>query len=187
MKVSRPQSLILRLSVVLGLVVCAVSPAVAQFDISSYLPPGVSVANVTPEQFSQAVFNAARENPSQAPQIAAMSFESVIQAGRFTQMGGKQDVDPDGSSGDPTVQEWADMASDAAKRAAPNMAPQIDAAMAPAVASAQAAVASGAISPAGSTSGTSGDGGGGGPGGGAPPVPGGFGGGGGSSTSSAGY
>jgi hypothetical protein len=160
--------------------------AFAQFDITPYYPSGVNSANVTPDQFTDAVFKAARENPSQAAEIASLSFESIVQAGRFTQLGGKQDTDPDGSQGDPTVEEWANLASDAAKRAAPDMAPQIDAAMASAVSSIQSAIASGAITPAGTDGGGATDGGG--SGGGGPvapaPIPGGGGGGGGSSTSS---
>lgn len=161
------------------------SPAFAQFDIASYFPPGVTTSNVTPEQFSQAVFDAVRENPEKAAEIASMSFESVVKAGRFTETGGKQGADPDGSRGDPTVEEWANMATEAATRAAPAMASQIASAMGSALSTTQAAVASGAITPAGATTDGSGGTGTGGGGGGGAPVPPPFGGGGGGGTSTA--
>ncbi len=180
------QLAVFRSCAIIALCFLSAPTAFAQFDITPYYPSGVNSSNVTPDQFVDAVFNAARENPSQAAEIASLSFESVVQAGRFTQLGGKQDTDPDGSQGDPTVEEWANLASDAAKRAAPDMAPQIDSAMASAVSSTQAAIASGAITPAGTDGGGTTDGGSSGSDGGggvaAPPPS--FGGGGGSSTSS---
>ena len=165
--------------------------SLAQFNIASYFPPGVTINNVTPDQFSEAVFSAVRENPANAAEIAAMSFESVVQAGRYNQAGGKQGADPDGGTSDPTVEEWSDVVSEAATRAAPEMASQINQAVGTALTSTQTAIASGALpsdpggtptTPSGdSGTGGGGDGGGGGGGPVAPaPIPGG---GGGSSTS----
>ena len=160
----------------------ALLPAVlhAQYDLSGFLPPGVSVANATPQQITEAVLAAAKQNPDAAADIASGSFQSVFDAGRYTlaaNQDGKQTADPDGSSGDPTLEDWAQMIGDAAKQANPAMAPQIDSAMASALSAAQTSVATG---------GGGGDGGGGG-GGGGPPTPIGFpgGGGGGGGTSSA--
>jgi len=154
-------------------------PAVlhAQYDLSGFLPPGVSVNNATPQQITEAVLAAAKQNPDAAADIASGSFQSVFDAGRYTLPGaqdGKQSADPDGSSSDPTLEEWAQMIGDAAKQANPAMAPQIDSAMASALSAAQTSVATGG----------GGDGGGGG-GGGGPPIPIGFGGGGGGGSAPA--
>lgn len=163
---------------------CCFSPTLlqAQYDLSGFLPPGVSLGNATPQQITEAVLAAAKQNPDAAADIATGSFQSVFDAGRYTLPGaqdGKQATDPDGSVGDPSLEEWAQMIGDAAKQANPAMAPQIDAAMGSALAAAQTAVASGA------TGGGGGDGGGG-SGGSGPPAPMGFGGGGGGGTSSTG-
>ena len=130
---------ILGLSAVLG------SSALAQFNIASYFPPGATIGNITPDQFSEAVFNAVRENPANAAEIAAMSFESVIQAGRYNQTGGKQGADPDGGTSDPTVEEWSSVVTEAATRAAPEMASQINQAVGTALTSTQTAIASGTL------------------------------------------
>lgn len=167
-----------RLLFILGLSAVLGNSALAQFNIASYFPPGVTVGNVTPDQFSEAVFNAVRENPANAAEIAAMSFESVIQAGRYNQTGGKQGADPDGGTSDPTVEEWSDVVTEAATRAAPEMASQINQAVGTALTSTQTAIATGTLpsDPGGTPttppgdSGTGGDGGGGGPGGGPPPI-----------------
>jgi len=134
-----------RLLFIVGLSAVLCNSALAQFNIASYFPPGVTINNVTPDQFSEAVFNAARENPANAPEIAAMSFESVIQAGRYNQTGGKQDTDPDGGTSDPTVEEWSSLVTDAATRAAPEMANQISQAVGTALASTQTAIANGTL------------------------------------------
>jgi len=134
-----------RLLFIVGLSAVLCNSALAQFSIASYFPPGVTINNVTPDQFSEAVFNAARENPANAPEIAAMSFESVIQAGRYNQTGGKQDTDPDGGTSDPTVEEWSNLVTDAATRAAPEMANQISQAVGTALTSTQTAIANGTL------------------------------------------
>lgn len=103
--------------------------ALPDFDISRYFPPGVTANDITPEQYAEAVYQAVLENPDQAAEIAAASFQSVIAAGRYTERGGKQDVDPDGTRSDPSPQEWSDAISNAAKRGAPQFASQIDTAM----------------------------------------------------------
>jgi hypothetical protein len=110
----------------------SVSPS--GFDISRYFPQGVSVGDITPEQYAEAVYAAVLENPDRAAEIASASFQSVVAAGRYTQRGGKQDVDPDGSQSDPSADEWGSAIGDAAKRAAPEMSQQIDSALGPLVA-----------------------------------------------------
>jgi hypothetical protein len=140
-------------------------------------PPGVDWNNATPDQIADAVFNAVKSNPDAAPEIAVAGLESAAGTGRWVQTAaqdGKQSVDPDGSAGDPGIEDIANVISDAASRANPAMAPQINSAVANAVSS---------LPPGGS--GSSGGGGEGGGGGGpvAPaPIPGGGGGGGGGST-----
>jgi len=179
----RPSAALRWLAVVLF---SALMPAVvhAQYDLSGFLPPGVSVSNATPQQITEAVLAAAKQNPDAAADIASGSFQSVFDAGRYrlaADQDGKQTADPDGSSSDPTLEEWSQMIGDAAKQANPAMAPQIDSAMASALSAAQTAVASGSTGTGGGDSG-------GGSGGGGPPTPAGFpgggGGGGGSSPAS---
>jgi hypothetical protein len=142
-------------------------------------PPGVDWNNATPDQIADAVFNAVKSNPDAAPEIAVAGLESAAGTGRWVRTAdqdGKTNVDPDGSAGDPGIEDIANVISDAASRANPAMAPQIQSAVANAVSS---------LPPAGSGSSGGGDGGGGGGGPVAPaPIPGGGGGGGGSSTSS---
>lgn len=159
--------------------------ALAQFNLSPFLPSGVSMDTATPQQINQAVLAAVQQNPDAAAEIAASSFQSVFEAGRYTLPGSqdsKQTVDPDGGSSDPTLEEWAQSIADAAKQGNPALAPQIDSAVASVLTAAQTAVAAG----------TAGGSEGGGDGGGstttatAPPPPGGFGGGGGTSTASTG-
>lgn len=142
-------------------------------------PPGVDWNNATPDQIADAVYNAVKSNPDAAPEIAVAGLQSAAGTGRWVQTAtqdGKQSVDPDGSAGDPGIEDIANVISDAASRANPAMAPQINSAIANSLSS---------LPPAGSGSSGGGDGGGG--GGGGPlapaPIPGG-GGGGGSSTSS---
>jgi hypothetical protein len=154
----------------------APSRAFAQFDLSGFLPSGVSMGTATPQQINEAVLAAARQNPDQAADIAAGSFQSVFQAGRYTLPGSldnKQTSDPNGGSTDPSLEDWAQSISDAAKQANPALAPQIDSAVASALTSAQTAIAAGGGSSGGGSTAT------------APPPPGGFGGGGGTSTSPA--
>jgi hypothetical protein len=143
-------------------------------------PPGVDWNNATPDQIADAVFNAVKSNPNAAPEIAAAGVGLAAQTGRWARTAdqdGKTNVDPDGSAGDPGIEDIANVISDAASRANPAMAPQIQSAVANAVSS---------LPPAGSGSSGGGDGGGG--GGGGPvapaPIPGGGGGGGGSTTPS---
>jgi hypothetical protein len=142
-------------------------------------PPGVDWNNATPDQIADAVFNAVKSNPDAAPEIAVAGLESAAGTGRWVNTAsqdGKQSVDPDGSAGDPGIEDIANVISDAASRANPAMAPQIQSAVANAVSS---------LPPAGSGSSGGGDGGGGGGGPVAPaPIPGGGGGGGGGSSSS---
>jgi hypothetical protein len=147
----------IRSRVLCAAVVAAISLAplqvFAQFDLSPFLPSGVSMNNATPQQINQAVLAAAQQNPDAAAEIASGSFQSVFDVGRYTLPGsqvGKQDADPDGGSSDPTLEEWAQSISDAAKQGNPALAPQIDSAVASALTAAQQAVAS---STAGSTSG----------------------------------
>jgi hypothetical protein len=142
-------------------------------------PPGVDWNNATPDQIADAVFNAVKSNPDAAPEIAVAGLESAAGTGRWVRTAdqdGKTNVDPDGSAGDPGIEDIANVISDAASRANPAMAPQIQSAVANAVSS---------LPPAGSGSSGGGDGGGGGGGPVAPaPIPGGGGGGGGGSSTS---
>jgi hypothetical protein len=168
------------LALVLGLM--PVFNAQAQESSPKFaFPPGVDWNNATPDQIADAVFNAVKSNPDAAPEIAVAGLESAAGTGRWVQTAaqdGKQSVDPDGSAGDPGIEDIANVISDAASRANPAMAPQIQSAVANAVSS---------LPPAGSGSSGGGDGGGGGGGGPVAPAPipgGGGGGGGGSSTSS---
>jgi len=138
-------------------------------------PPGVDWNNATEDQIADAVFNAVKSNPDAAPEIAVAGLQSAAGTGRWARTAvqdGKQTADPDGSSGDPGIEDIANVISDAASRANPAMAPQINSAIANSLSS---------LPPAGSgSSGSGGDGGGGGGGSVAPaPIPGGGGGGGG--------
>ena len=138
-------------------------------------PPGVDWNNATPDQIADAVFNAVKSNPDAAPDIAVAGLQSAAGTGRWplnADQDGKTNTDPDGSAGDPGIQDIANVITDAASRANPAMAPQINSAVANAVSS---------LPPGGSgSSGSGGDGGGGGGGPVAPaPIAGGGGGGGG--------
>lgn len=168
------------LALVLGLM--PVFNAQAQESSPKFtFPPGVDWNNATPDQIADAVFNAVKSNPDAAPEIAVAGLESAAGTGRWVRTAGqdgKQSVDPDGSAGDPGIEDIANVISDAASRANPAMAPQINSAIANSLSS---------LPPAGSGSSGGGDGGGGGGGGPVAPAPipgGGGGGGGGSSTSS---
>jgi uncharacterized membrane protein YgcG len=168
------------LALVLGLML--VFNAQAQESSPKFaFPPGVDWNNATPDQIADAVFNAVKSNPDAAPEIAVAGLESAAGTGRWVQTAaqdGKQSVDPDGSAGDPGIEDIANVISDAASRANPAMAPQINSAIANSLSS---------LPPAGSGSSGGGDGGGGGGGGPVAPAPipgGGGGGGGGSSTPS---
>jgi len=168
------------LALVLGLM--PVFNAQAQESSPEFtFPPGVDWNNATPDQIADAVFNAVKSNPDAAPEIAVAGLESAAGTGRWVRTAGqdgKQSVDPDGSAGDPGIEDIANVISDAASRANPAMAPQINSAIANSLSS---------LPPAGSGSSGGGDGGGGGGGGPLAPAPipgGGGGGGGGSSTSS---
>ena len=168
------------LALVLGLM--PVFNAQAQESSPKFaFPRGVDWNNATPDQIADAVFNAVKSNPDAAPEIAVAGLESAAGTGRWVRTAGqdgKQSVDPDGSAGDPGIEDIANVISDAASRANPAMAPQINSAIANSLSS---------LPPAGSGSSGGGDGGGGGGGGPLAPAPipgGGGGGGGGSSTSS---
>jgi uncharacterized membrane protein YgcG len=168
------------LALVLGLML--VFNAQAQESSPKFaFPPGVDWNNATPDQIADAVFNAVKSNPDAAPEIAVAGLQSAAGTGRWVQTAaqdGKQSVDPDGSAGDPGIEDIANVISDAASRANPAMAPQINSAIANSLSS---------LPPAGSGSSGGGDGGGGGGGGPVAPAPipgGGGGGGGGSSTPS---
>ena len=152
--------------------------AYAQYDLSPFLPAGVSVASASPQQITEAIVAAVKADPGAAADIAAGSLQSVYSAGRYTLPGsqdGKQSADPDGSSSDPTLEDWAGRIADAAKQGNPDplMAPKIDSAVSNKLNSLTPV-------PGG------GDGGGGSSGGGGPPpvapIPGGGGGGGGTGT-----
>ena len=155
----------------------ALIPAAQSQDapVQISFPPGIDWNNATPDQIADAVFNAVKSNPDAAPDIAVAGLQSAAQTGRWVRtpvQDGKQTLDPDGSAGNPGIEDIANVITDAASRANPPMTPQISSAVA------------GALStlPAGTGSGGGGSGGGG--GGGAPPapapIPGGGGGGGGS-------
>ena len=168
------------LALVLGLML--VFNAQAQESSPKFaFPPGVDWNNATPDQIADAIFNAVKSNPDAAPEIAVAGLQSAAGTGRWVQTAaqdGKQSVDPDGSAGDPGIEDIANVISDAASRANPAMAPQINSAIANSLSS---------LPPAGSGSSGGGDGGGGGGGGPVAPAPipgGGGGGGGGSSTPS---
>jgi len=148
--------------------------AIAQDSAGQFgFPPGVDWGNATPDQIADAVFNAVKNSPDSAPEIASNGILSAAQTGRWARTAdqdGKQVVEP---SSDPGIEDIASVISDAAKRANPAMAPQIDSAVASALSS---------IPPGTSGSPGGGDGGG---GGGPPPpapIPPGSGGGGGGST-----
>ena len=157
-----------------------VTSSVAQTDSPAFgFPPGVDWNSATPEQMVQSVFDAAKNNPDAAADIAAAGVLAAAQTGRWPREGsqdGKQTTDPDGSGGDPTIEDVAQRIADGAKQANPAVAQQIDSAVAGALASLPVGGALGGSGPAGT-----GD-----PGGGTapPPPPAGFGGGGGSSGSS---
>jgi hypothetical protein len=162
------------LALVLGLM--PFFKAQAQDSLPEFaFPPGVDWSSATPDQIADAVFNAVKSNPNAAPEIAVAGLQSAAATGRWARTAdrdGKQSVDPDGSAGDPGIEDIANVISDAASRANPAMAPQINSAIANSLSS---------LPPAGS--GSSGGGGEGGGGGGGPvapaPIPGGGGGGGG--------
>lgn len=161
-----------------GLMQAVLSMPVAAQSYEFGFPPGVDWNNATPEQISDAVFNAVKNNPDAAPDIAVSGLQSAAGTGRWTKVGSqdnKQSVDPDGSSGDPSFDDIANAITDAAKRGNPAMAPQIDSAVAGAM--------PGIIAGLGGSGGDGGGSGGGGGGGVPPPLPGGFGGGGGTTTS----
>ena len=149
-----------------------VTSSVAQTDSPAFgFPPSVGWNSATPGQVVQSAFDAAAD-------VAAAGVLAAAQTGRWPReesQDGKQTTDPDGSGGDPTIEDVAGKIADAAKQANPAMAPQIDSAVAGALATLPVGGALGGSGPAGT-----GD-----PGGGTAPLPpAGFGGGGGSSGSS---
>lgn len=160
----------------LCLLISLVLPGQSSAQTPSYefaFPPGVDWTNATPEQISEAVYQAAKKNPDAAPDVAVAGLKSVGETGRFPRAAdrdSKQAVDPDGSATAPSIEDMAALIADAAARANPALAPQIATAVAGAL-------------PAASVTSTSGGGTGGGMGGVPPAVPGGWGGGGGGGTS----
>jgi len=98
-----------------------VTSSVAQTDSPAFgFPPGVDWNNATPEQVVQSVFDAAKNNPDAAADVAAAGVLAAAQTGRWPREGsqdGKQTTDPDGSGGDPTIEDVAGMIADAAKQA----------------------------------------------------------------------
>lgn len=157
------------------LVLVAVQPVLAQqFAFTPAFPSGVDWANATPEQISDAVYRAVKENPESAVEIVTAALEAAKGSGRFPSIAasdGKQFLDPDNPNTEGTIEDVAQRVGNAAKSANPAMAAQIDAAV-------MAAVPTLGMLPTGA-SGEGGGGGGGVSGGGSVPLPSGFGGGGG--------
>ena len=84
-----------------------VTSSVAQTDSPAFgFPPGVDWNSATPEQMVQSVFDAAKNNPDAAADVAAAGVLAAAQTGRWPREGsqdGKQTTDPDGIGGDPLV------------------------------------------------------------------------------------
>ncbi len=113
----------------------ALMPAAQSQDapVEFRFPPGVDWSNATPDQIADAVFNAVKSKPEAAPDIAVAALQSAAQTGRWARTAvqdGKQTTDPDGSSGDPGIEDIANVITDAASRANPAMASQISSAVA---------------------------------------------------------
>lgn len=157
-------------------------------------PPGVDWNNATPDQIADAVFNAVKANPDAASEVAALALQYALQTGRWPVLAEEDPQNPASANGPvsvPTVNDIANLISDAASRANPAMAPQIQAAVSRTIATLAPAIAQTLDAGDGKRTvdpdGSSGGGDVGGSSGGAPPpalapIPGGGGGGGGSSV-----
>jgi len=135
---------VLRVALFLGLIAGAISKASAQVAF----PPGVDWSNATPDQISQAVFDAVKSNPDNVLSIVKSSMQSVMDTGRYPQgfTGGKQDDDP---TRPPTLEDMAGRVAESATRANPNAAAEIASAVAEMVPTAalQVAEAVAAVAP----------------------------------------
>lgn len=140
------------------------------------LPPGTNWHTATPDQISEAVFNAVQKNPDKATEIVAEAIEQIAKTGRFSRRGiqdGKQVIEPGGVMG---FEDMAEQIGQAATRANPAQSAQIAQAVSNAIANTAGILPEGG----GGGGGEGGVGGGwGGDGGAPPPLPGGWGGGGG--------
>lgn len=156
----------------------AASPVAAQeFTFAPSFPSGVDWTNATPDQISDAVHKAVKENPDRAVEIVTAALEAAKGTGRFPSIAtsdGKQFIDPENPNREGTIEDVAERIGNAAKNANPALASQIDAAV-------LAAVPTVSLLP-GTGQGGGGSGGGSGGGGGSVPLPSGFGGGGGGGT-----
>ena len=157
------------------------SSASAQIVFTPEFPSGVDWTNATPDQISEAVYNAVKENPEQAVEITQAAIEMAKNTGRFPSLAtadGKQFLDPNNTDPTGTIEDVAQRIGNSAKQANPAMAPMIDAAVMSAVPTV------GMLASLPGTGGGSGTGTGGGTGGstGSVPLPSGFGGGGGGGT-----
>ena len=96
-----------RSAFLLVVAVGSVTSSVAQTDSFKFgFPPGVDWNSATPEQMVQSVFDAAKNSPDAAADVAAAGVLAAAQTGRWPREGsqdGKQTTDPDGSGGDPLV------------------------------------------------------------------------------------
>ncbi len=114
----------------------ALQPVAAQFVFTPRFPAGVDWTNATPEQISEAVYNAVKENPDQAVEIVTAAIEASKSTGRFPSIAssdGKQFVDPGNTDPTGTIEDVAQRIGNSAKQANPALAPQIDAAVMSAV------------------------------------------------------
>lgn len=173
------KSLLLPLVACFGLI--AAGSVQAQFVFTPNFPPGVDWSNATPDQISEAVYQAVKENPEQAVEITKAAIEAAKSTGRFPSIAtsdGKQFVDPENVDPTGTIEDVAQRIGNSAKQANPALAPMIDAAVMSSVPTV------GLLANLPGTGGGSGGGSGGGTGGstGSVPLPSGFGGGGGGGT-----
>lgn len=106
------------------------SSASAQFVFTPEFPSGVDWTNATPDQISEAVYNAAKANPDSAVDIAAAAINAAKATQRFPSIAtsdGKQYADPENTDPTGTIEDVAQRIGNAAKQANPALAPQIDA------------------------------------------------------------
>lgn len=124
------KSLLLPLLVCFGLI--AADSAQAQFVFTPSFPSGVDWSNATPDQISEAVYNAVKDNPDQAVEITKAAIEAAKNTGRFPSIAtsdGKQFLDPENIDPTGTIEDVAQRIGNSAKQANPAMAPMIDAAV----------------------------------------------------------
>jgi hypothetical protein len=174
------KSLLLPLLVCFGLLATHSVPA-QQFVFTPSFPSGVDWSNATPDQISEAVYKAVKDNPEQAVEIATAALNAAKNTQRFPSIAtsdGKQFVDPENADPTGTIEDVAQRIGNSAKQANPALAPQIDAA----IASIVPTVGMLAGLPGGGSGSGGGSGGGTGGSGGSVPLPSGFGGGGGGGT-----